>query len=165
MVATDGEAVISSADHVEKAAAQPEAEQPETENAQPSQEGEAGGEGSSVQEEVQQAPAGEASQQVEGGDDVDAAKETDKDGDVTGEKKVVEVADEVEEKEEAGGISFPIGRVKRIMRKNPDKKKNFGVPSVHAVATVAVLALALKPNFPGTSPHQHPLLRPTRQGP
>jgi hypothetical protein len=29
--------------------------------------------------------------------------------------------------------------VKRIMRKNPDKKKNFGQPSVHAIATIAEL--------------------------
>lgn len=145
VVANASEEVISSTEQPEKAAAQPAAEQPEAESAQPSQ-GEAGGEGSAAKDEVLEAPAGEASQEVEGGGDADADK--DKDGEAAvGEGGAA--GGEGEEKEEAGGgISFPLARVKRIMRKNPDKKKNFGQTSVHAVATIAVLALELGPNFP-----------------
>ena len=145
----DGEAVISSAEQAEKTAVQPPAEHAAADSAPPSQSG-AGVEAAEDGDAGKDVPSGESAGQ-DADADADADKDKEADDEAAGEDKGEggEKAEggaeggaegaEAEEKEEAGSVNFPLARVKRIMRKNPDKKKNFGQPSVHAIATIAEL--------------------------
>jgi hypothetical protein len=64
------------------------------------------------------------------------------------------------------GNALPVARVKRIMRKNPDKKKNFSKDTVLAVSMATVSSLrprwALHRGHPGASKGRAPCARPVR---
>ncbi len=82
--------------------------------------------GDAVRSMINEDGVGASESQVQRKENVDAERDEEK-GDGEGGA------------EDATGI-FPAARVKRIMRKNPDKKKNFAKDTVHVVALATVSA-------------------------
>ena len=58
------------------------------------------------------------------------------------------------------GNALPVARVKRIMRKNPDKKKNFSKDTVLAVSMATVASLRLRPRAGRCTAVQQGMPRP-----